>query len=117
MTNMEIAKTILDQLGWQGQAVIWSWGARDYAAMNEQERFGDQMLGGLKFKVSGARYKGSVIVWLVANDTYTVEFGHFSRKKMEFVTKDKIENVYCDELAVRIDERVESGSPAASVAG
>jgi len=106
--HMAIATEIQRQLNWEGKAVVWSWGAREYMAMPETKRFGDYMLAGLKFRVSGRLFKGNVIVWLTAADTYTVELGNFSRKKMEFVTKKKVENVYCDELAYTVDRLVET---------
>ncbi|SEC65802.1 hypothetical protein SAMN04489761_3420 [Tenacibaculum sp. MAR_2009_124] len=75
-------------------SILWSWGFQD--AMNLMNK-------GLIFKVNGYHHRGWVLITLAFNDTYTVRF--LNHKYEE--TKEKEENVYCDELQDRIDTVIE----------
>jgi len=106
--TIQIASTIREQLNWSGPQVVWSWGAHQWIAMGENKREDNAMLGGLKFKVNGRLFKGWVIVWLRADDTYSIELGKFNARKAEWTTVKLINDIYCDYLATAVDELVET---------
>jgi len=56
----------------------------------------------LSFKVSGFHHKGTVLITLAWNDTYTVRLIN-----TRGTIKKVFEEVYCDDLAELIDEQVE----------
>lgn len=58
---------------------------------------------GFMFKVNGFLHKGWVLITLAGNDTYTLRFFSNSFKEV----KNKVTNVYCDELQERVDNEVE----------
>ena len=74
---------------------IWlmSWGARNFTKFEDTALF---------FTVSGNLHKGIVLITLAWDDTYTVRLlsGQWNEKA-------KFENVYCDELAELIDNKIE----------
>lgn len=105
MTSLEIANIILDQIRTADRSALMAWGSNKFIALNE-EKIGDKFsLGGVKFNVKGLKYTGTVIVRLMANDTYTVEIGR--PYKLEFKTKAKVDDVYCDTLMDTIDALIE----------
>ena len=71
-----------------------SWGFQKPTALKES---------GLMFKVNGHHHKGWVLITLAWNDTYTLRF--FSTQFNE--VKEKITDVYCDELQERVDIVIE----------
>jgi len=73
--------------------VLWSWGANDFRNIADK---------GLLFKVSGHHHKGSVLITLAWNDTYTI---HLISPKS--ILKETITNIYFDELVDIIDVKVE----------
>lgn len=85
MTNMQIAQTILDQLG--GQKFVAMTGAKNFIAGESQ----------LMFQIPKAK-KGinKVRVILTPADTYTVEFAKVA--KLDYKVIAKVEDVYCDTL-------------------
>lgn len=114
---MQIAETVLDQLRAgsdtkglnSGRHLMMCWAARQYAALTE-EKIGEKLqLGGLRFRVTGHKFKGLVFVRLMANDTYTVEFGNKNKNVVGgFKMKKAYENVYCESLTEIVDSFVES---------
>lgn len=105
---MNIANTILQQLkGTTPSPVIWSWGARNWQAVGENqiEGLGHDYLGALKFNVSGHHHKGHVIISLALNDTYTVSIGYV--RKGEMKPKKQLEGLHFDQIGDVVDEMVE----------
>ena len=106
---MTVAQTILDQIRAgtdargesNGRTLLMCWGAREFIAHGEN----DEYLGGLRFRVSGAKFKGFVFVKLETNDTYTVQFAKI--RKHEWQVKREEVLVYCDQLTALIDSEVE----------
>jgi hypothetical protein len=70
-------------------------------------------LGGLQFKVRGAKFKGLVNVLLMPNDTYRVELLSRkyttvgSRRVSDWQLKLGLDDVYCDVLMETIDRLIE----------
>lgn len=85
MTNMQIAQTILDQLG--GRAFVAMTGAKNFIAGESQ----------LMFQIpKAAKGVNKVRVILMPNDTYKVEFAKVA--KLDYKVIKTVENVYCDML-------------------
>ena len=86
--NMQIAKTILDQLG--GNKFKAMTGAANLMAIEN----------GLVFSIKGCRKINKVRIVLNQMDTYNVEFlkipNVLSGKEVKVVSK--AENIYCDQL-------------------
>lgn len=82
----------------QNPIVTMSWGLHDPKVLRK-----DSLVTGLIFKVNGHHHKGSVLITLAWDDTYTVRFinNHYQE------VKDKLEMVYCDLLQNSIDEVIE----------
>lgn len=72
---------------------VMTWAARDFTAYEDKALF---------FSVSGHHHKGIVLITLGWDDTYTVRL-----LSSQWNEKAKFENVYCDELAELIDQKVE----------
>ncbi len=104
--SLEIAKTIRQQILFGDPAALMAWGAEKFMALPEQKlAFGKVQLGGLQFKVNGAKFRGFVIVRLMGNDTYTIVL-----RKVRGATITDLsttEDVYCDELMTTIDRLIE----------
>lgn len=85
MTNVEIAKTILSQLGGNRLSVMT--GAKSFVAVDS----------GLQFRIPAARNRiNSVRVTLTPADDYTVEF--FAIRGTDFKRVAAVEGIYCDQL-------------------
>jgi len=105
-----VANVIYDQMkaghgmdGAAGQVCMMTWASKDFVAHNvESEK--DQ--GHLTFKVSGAKFKGTVKVRLMWNDTYTVELWRVRAGNVKML--NSVEDVYFDELTGTIDHLVEA---------
>lgn len=84
-----------ETMQWLKAQPIWlmSWGARNFTRFEDTSLF---------FTVSGHHHKGIVLITLGWDDTYTVRL-----LSSQWNEKAKFENVYCDELARLIDEKVE----------
>ena len=84
-----------ETMQWLKVNPLWlmTWGARDFTRFEDKALF---------FKVSGNKHKGIVLITLGWDDTYTVRL-----LSTQWNEKAKFENVYCDELASLIDEKVE----------
>ena len=84
-----------ETMQWLKLNPIWlmSWGARNFTNYDNKALF---------FTVSGNHHKGIVLITLAWDDTYTVRL-----LSSQWNEKAKFENVYCDELAELIDEKVE----------
>ena len=103
--SLEIANIILGQIRASDRSALMAWGASRFVSL-EEEKIGDLFsMGGIKFNVRGMKYTGTVVVRLMANDTYRLEVGRPYKK--EFRVKKLMEEVYCDELMDMIDEAVE----------
>ncbi|WP_318493563.1 hypothetical protein [Photobacterium leiognathi] len=109
--SIEIANTILAQIksghvaaekggdkAISGQHAMMIWGFNEPYAIRES----DGCLGGLIFNVNGRFHKGRVIVKLMGNDTYTIEF--YKRN----VNVHSISDAYFDDLTPFIDDFVET---------
>lgn len=105
-----VANVIYDQIkagmgidGTAGQVCMMAWGATDFSAYNvESEK--DQ--GHLTFKVSGAKFKGTVKVRLMWNDTYTVELWRVRAGNVKMLNSR--DDVHWDFLTGTIDHLVET---------
>ena len=114
MNQVELANTILGQIkagiasdGITGGVVCMRCWAFQYpTALPAGKYLDDYQLGGLRFRVSGFKFKGYVFVRVMANDTYTVEFSKLY--KGEYNVKKSYERIYCDQLTSIIDSEVES---------
>lgn len=83
---MTIASTILDQLGGkQFQIMTGAHGLLDVG-------------NGLQLSFKGNRKINKLIIKLTDNDTYTVEFGFFNHKTLDYNSVSKHEGVYFDQL-------------------
>jgi len=108
---MHIAITIRKQMfASVPMPVIWSWGARNYRAIGENQiDIGDKdanfYYGGLLFLVSGMKFKGHVLITLEPSDTYTLTLGHLRKHKI--IPKKQVKGIYFDELGTIIDELIE----------
>lgn len=91
---MEMAKYIMEILRSQ-QMVMWSWGAHRFIALSGNR--------GLMFLVQGFKHKGWVeITYNEGRDLFDVRL-----LNMRKVEKEKIEDVYFDQLVDVIDAHVE----------
>lgn len=84
-----------ETMQWLKANPLWlmTWAARDFTRFEDKALF---------FSVSGHHHKGIVLITLAWDDTYTVRL-----LSSQWNEKAKFENVYCDELASLIDEKVE----------
>lgn len=97
MAISNVVKTIRSQLYASGQMMVWSWGAHDWMAMDENT---------LQFKVQGHHFKGHVrIAYDEGDDLYNIHFGHW--KSRQWHNLSTIDAVYCDEMVYLIDDKVE----------
>ena len=87
----EIAKTIQEQLFAFGRVKVFSWGANSWTAIKD----------GLVFKVQGFKFKGTIKIVLVPNDTYTIQLIKDDKIEQEFT------DVYFDQMTDLIDSHVE----------
>lgn len=102
------AAVILEQLQTINRAVLWSWGAHAYKAVQSgqlTDSFGNHC-GTLVFKVNGRLRKGHVAIALMPNDTYTVHYG--SLRKGTFKVAKTQSDVYVDNMMDVIDREVET---------
>jgi hypothetical protein len=117
---INIANTVIQQIKSgtdasnrnKGTHLMMCWGYRSPLALQAQKYGEDNQLGGLCFRVSGIHFKGLVFVRLIANDTYTVEFGNPSKAKNAvngLKIKKSLQGMYFDQLTEVIDSYVESG--------
>lgn len=112
MDSMQIAKTILEQIKFSDRSALMAWGAKQYLALGEEKRGERMQLGGVQFSVNGLKFKGKVLVRLMANDTYVVEIGTINTnpRSKEFgvwKVKAEVKEVYCDTLMQTIDGLIE----------
>lgn len=84
-----------------------SWGAAKFIRIPDKQYKNESV--GLVFNVSGFLFKGLVLITLAWDDTYSVRF--FEKTPTSDTTERtdlEEHNVYCDELASRIDFVVET---------
>jgi hypothetical protein len=104
--QMSVAQTILTQIklghvpaktgvrACQGSYAMMCWGARQFTDIG----------GGLTFKVSGRKVKGSVkVMYMDGSDTYDLHVFNTRGRELKYM-----HSVYCDQLAELIDDEVES---------
>lgn len=94
MTNMDIAKTILNQIKILDCWFLIAIGARNYVALDETMN----RLGGITFQVNGLKHKGWCTVELTPMDTYRVLFINRKGETIKIV-----EECYCDQLVSILD--------------
>jgi hypothetical protein len=84
-----------ETMQWLRVNPLWlmTWAARNFSQYENKALF---------FTVSGHHHKGIVLITLAWDDTYTVRL-----LSSQWNEKAKFENVYCDELAELIDNKVE----------
>jgi hypothetical protein len=108
---MEVASTIKSQLT-NGRDVIkvMSWGARDWTAVgNLVDTISGIHLGALRFRVSGAKFKGIIEIALMPSDTYTVTLFKMDKRQPKGVKiVEVMDDIYFDVLTDVIDRRVET---------
>lgn len=75
------------------KTIFWSWGANSFINYDNK---------GLLFKVSGMIHKGSVLITLAWDDTYTVDLFN-----TQGTHKKTLTNIYFDDLVNRIDSAIE----------
>lgn len=92
--TMEIAQTILDQIGYADRMALMAWGARNFSAISESKEF----QGGLAFQVNGITHQGWVKICLRWVDDYTIIFINKNREVVK-----TFEGAYCDMLVDVID--------------
>ena len=104
MSAFAIAREIRSQLvaSASRKIMVMCWGATDFSGTTRGTYLPDA-LGGLTFKVQGAKHKGYVAVLLMPSDTYTV----LLMNKDGAIT-ETLDDVYCDNLTEVIDQRVET---------
>lgn len=121
MTAQQIATTIRNQIQAgtdrrglnRGSHCMACWGTNKLAVIPANDDPENFHLGGLQFKVQGAKHRGFVEVTLLGNDTYRINI--FTRRKvrgkmeMKTTTKYDESGLYCDQLTEIIDSEVESG--------
>lgn len=105
MSTMEIAKTILEQIKATDRAALMAWGARNFVSMSEGTFEGHGQLGGIMFMVNGLKFRGKVVIRLMASDTYTIETGRIY--KGEWKRSRLVDDIYCDNLVDVIDALIE----------
>jgi hypothetical protein len=98
MNAKEIAQTIVQQVKAFDPYAFMAWGAEKMQVIPAQ----GAVLGGLAFKMNGAKLKGYVRVSLMACDTYTLEF-----LDKRGVAVKELEDIYCDQLMHAIDSVIE----------
>lgn len=110
MSNLNVANTIRQQIhhgvgvdGSAGSICMMAWGASQFVGCGEET---ENNQGWLSFRVQGRKFKGTVKVKLMWNDTYRVEFWKGRGTKIRVV--DSADDVYFDELAPTIDLYVEA---------
>lgn len=102
MDRKEIASTINSQLNWAGLPVRWSWGIHALQSLPKVNRFA----GGLQAKVNGAKFKGTLRIYLTYGDDYTIQLGSVYRGA--FRMKQEVQGIYCYELATTVDALIET---------
>ena len=105
MNASYVAKTIYEQIRAGDFASWFAWGSQSAKVIDEgiipQLGF---VMGGLSFTVNGLKFQGIVKVFLMADDTYTVQIG---LEGEIFILNETRENIYCDELMFVIDRLIE----------
>jgi hypothetical protein len=91
--NLAIVNTIKNQLYAFGKMKVWSWGTRNFVAMDEYT---------LRFRVSGHHHKGYVQIFLNGMDTYDIKL-----LKLNGDVKKEFKGIFFDEMTNVIDEAVE----------
>lgn len=102
MDEMEIAKTIAQQIKYPDIRKYMCWGGKAFTCLPSGKVGEGYTLGGLAFKVSGMKLKGRVEILLMGDDTYTVRFFNLRYRMVK-----EMVNVYCDEIQEKIDETIE----------
>ena len=98
--DIEVATTIRDQIFTMNPIVAMSWGMHSPAVIPSTT----QHMGGLSFRVNGAKVKGRVAVYLDFSDTYTLAVHVGNSPDAKHVMRD----VYAFDLNKLIDEIVET---------
>lgn len=94
LANMEIARTIIEQIKYADKWALMAYGSRNFVALPESKEY----QGGLQFQVNGLSHKGTVRIQLKWIDTYSITF---INKRSEIVKE--VDDVYCDMLVDILD--------------
>jgi hypothetical protein len=93
-----IANEIKAQLFMHGPAIPWSWGMRELQALMS----GQDIRGGLQFRVSGRLFKGLIRIELTGADLYRVFAVRGKTSKL------LVDGIFFDQLVEIIDNHVET---------
>lgn len=85
-TDMTVSKEILAQLG--GGRFIMMTGAKNFVGSNDT----------LSFQIPLSRGINRVSITLDCNDTYRVTFDKFNARKLQMITVNTTNGIYCDQL-------------------
>jgi len=119
--ELYVAETIVQQIKTGDPVALMCWGAHNYAGSDREtdlieldddgkskvvwKDFGCR--GYVQFDVQGYKFTGRVMVGLNVMDVYDVVFFNIDAANGICHMVDKINDVYCDELANTIDKYVE----------
>jgi hypothetical protein len=100
-----IAKTIKAQISAGDGLALMAWGAESFMALQAHKKEESYYLGGLLFRVNGAKVKGWVAVKLNGRDEYEITIWSTANGGFDLVYLNP--EAYCDELAHLIDVVIE----------
>lgn len=95
MTDLTVARTILDQINTIDPRALMAWGAKDYVGSSNSIQF---TVGGM------TRWKGKVIVKLNGSDLYDVRF--FRSRGVKILENVTATDIYAEDLVNIIDKKV-----------
>lgn len=95
MTDLTVARTILDQIKTIDPMALMAWGAKDYVGSSNSIQF---TVGGM------TRWKGKVIVKLNGSDLYDVRF--FRSRGVKILENVTATDIYAEDLVNIIDKKV-----------
>jgi hypothetical protein len=93
MNSIQLAKTIIDQMGGQGRLKAMV-GAHTFLHGS----------GGVTFQFKGSSKFNTCVVKLDAMDTYTMKLGKYDRGTGDYEVKAEFEGLYCDMLKSVFEE-------------
>lgn len=95
MTDLTVAKTILEQIKTIDPMALMSWGAKGYVGSSNSIQFS---VGGM------TRWKGKVVITLNERDLYDIRF--FRGRGIDIIEDTSAEDVYVEDLVDVIDGKV-----------
>ena len=101
----QVANKILQDILEIDPLALVAWGACYFAHLGEPEERIENVQGGVVFSVSRKKYNSKVVIYLMANNTYTVHLLEFV-ETMKPVIRNSIEDVIPDSIVKVIDEMI-----------